>query len=547
MPYFTRAALAAALGLIVAMPAWAAERSALLLMQRDYRHIEDVDETPGVREVSRDLRAAQFRVTARGDGDERALLSSLGSFLEGLDEEAEAVVIFLSGHFVTTERETYLLTRDIRTPADLPGLMQHALPMSVVLAVLEDHPGRAALVLGHSGKTGEAGPRARFGIGGMNAPSDVIIAQGAPVNAAAFVSETLLRPGRSLVRGARQHSVTFRGDAPERGMSFLGGGDGRSDTLSETVLWQRAQQADTIAAYRRYLQAHPQGRNADTARRMIREIQNEPNRAARRAEEALNLDRDARRAIQRNLSILGYNTRGIDGIFGRGTRGAIEAWQRRNDFDVTSYLTGNQVARLAEQARARAAELEEEARRKQAEEERRDRAYWDETGAFEDESGYRAYLERYPDGLFSEQAKTALARIEERRRNRAERRDQRRWQRAEEVGTVTAYREYLRDFPEGAFREEAQRRINALTRDPEEEAAERRAKAAEDALRLDVGTRRLIEARLRQLQLNPGNVDGTFDAKTRRAIRNYQKARGLRVTGYVDQGTAVRMLADVFR
>jgi peptidoglycan hydrolase-like protein with peptidoglycan-binding domain len=35
-----------------------------------------------------------------------------------------------------------------------------------------------------------------------------------------------------------------------------------------------------------------------------------------------------------------------------------------------------------------------------------------------------------------------------------------------------------------------------------------------------------------------------FDAETRRAIRRYQNARGLPVSGYLNEGTVVRLLAD---
>ena len=50
--------------------------------------------------------------------------------------------------------------------------------------------------------------------------------------------------------------------------------------------------------------------------------------------------------------------------------------------------------------------------------------------------------------------------------------------------------------------------------------------------------------RLEALGLKPGAVDGQFDDRTRRAIRRYQDARQLQVTGYLDQATVVRLLAD---
>ena len=54
----------------------------------------------------------------------------------------------------------------------------------------------------------------------------------------------------------------------------------------------------------------------------------------------------------------------------------------------------------------------------------------------------------------------------------------------------------------------------------------------------------MVEARLAQMGLEPGAADGRLDADARRAIRRYQAARNLRVSGYLNQGTIVRLLAD---
>ena len=64
------------------------------------------------------------------------------------------------------------------------------------------------------------------------------------------------------------------------------------------------------------------------------------------------------------MTLLDYNTRGIDGIFGRGTRAAISSWQTANSTDVTGFLNTDQITRLDAQAERRAAELEAEAERR---------------------------------------------------------------------------------------------------------------------------------------------------------------------------------------
>ena len=70
------------------------------------------------------------------------------------------------------------------------------------------------------------------------------------------------------------------------------------------------------------------------------------------------------------------------------------------------------------------------------------------------------------------------------------------------------------------------------------------ARKAEEALALPAFTKKLIEGRLGSLGLKPGKVDGVFDEATRRALRRYQQARNLPVTGYVSEATLARLLAD---
>ena len=123
------------------------------------------------------------------------------------------------------------------------------------------------------------------------------------------------------------------------------------------------------------------------------------------------LDRDTRREIQRDLALLGYDPRGIDGIFGPASRAAISAWQRDAGYPQTGYVTDDQINRLSQAAKVRAAELEAEGRpSRKAEEERRDTQYWRETGQGGTEEALRKYLARYPDGLFSEIAKAGWPR-----------------------------------------------------------------------------------------------------------------------------------------
>ena len=83
-----------------------------------------------------------------------------------------------------------------------------------------------------------------------------------------------------------------------------------------------------------------------------------------------------------------------------------------------------------------------------------------------------------------------------------------------------------------------------MTQEAQGATTQAEAAAAEARLNLNPITTRVVEARLRQLGLDPGAVDGQIDENTRRALRRYQRARDLSVTGYLSEQTLVRLLAD---
>ena len=187
--------------------------------------------------------------------------------------------------------------------------------------------------------------------------------------------------------------------------------------------------------------------------------------------------------------------------------------------------------------------MEAAAEARRLELERQDRDYWRRTGENGGEGNFRAYLERYPDGLYAEIANARLAAIDERKRNRAERRDRRAWEQAQELNSLDGYRAYLNAFPNGVFADEAQARVRVYEEEAANANALARARAEEDALGLNPVTRQLVERRLNALGLKPGRVDGQFNERTRRAIRRFQDRRNLQVTGYLNEPTMVRLLA----
>ena len=150
----------------------------------------------------------------------------------------------------------------------------------------------------------------------------------------------------------------------------------------------------------------------------------------------------------------------------------------------------------------------------------------------------RSYLDRYPDGVFSDRAEAELALI-------TQERDRDAWAEAQARDHVPAYRAYLDAFPDGLFAEDARAIIAARTGDGLSPSERAQAEAREAALNLSPVARSLIEQRLASVGLDLGRIDGTFDDQTRRALRRYQEARGVVPTGYVDQGTVVRLMAEV--
>lgn len=529
-----------------------ANDQALLMGVERYADLDRVNGAADIVDAAVGLKAVGFDVLTQVNGVGADMTRRLTGFVSGIDG-ADRLVVGLSGAFVTDGERTWLLPVDARDPVlfNLSG----AVSVESVLHVLAATPGQSVLVLGANRSANDRyGPFVRDGVGALDVPNGVTVVTGT-AGAASNLLMDMAEPGADVMALVRANGrLSAQGFTPAS-LTLVAEdvtpvpppetpAPTDDERATETALWEGARALDTADAYRNYLTRYPNGTYAEQANALILEINTEPNRAARLAEEALSLSRDARRDIQRDLTILNLDPRGIDGIFGPGSRSAVTNWQQQNGFSQTSYLTTEQINQLDAQAARRAAELEAEAERARAEKERLDRAFWAETGAQGDEPGLRAYLERYPDGSFAAQATEQLGAIEDAKRQAAAAEDKTAWDTATEANTEAAYQTYLQVFPAGAFTAEAQARIDALNAP---EPADDAAIAAENALGLDGITLRLIEARLAQLGLEPGAVDGGLDEDTRRAIRNFQADRDLAVTGFIDEQTIVRLLADGFQ
>jgi len=494
------------------------------------------------------MREKGFDVAAVQDANSAAMRDALSDFITNLDGETGPVAVVLAGAFVRGPTGAYLVPV---SKIDNGPLLAQALPLNTVLTVLAQYPGRGVLILGESPVEVDPGAFLTAGAGDFDIPQGVTVLRGAATDVARFAALALLEEDKPLVPAAEEAGLTVQGFAG-RGLVFLraedvvplGSGPRPLGPEADDAAWNLAQQSDDAFGYQAYLDRFPEGQHAAAATQRLKAIAEDPFYAERRQEERLELSREARREIQRDLTILGYNTRGVDGIFGRGSRKAIRNWQTSVEVNPSGYLSHPQILRLDAQAAVRAAELEEEARLKREAEERADRAFWAEIGGPEDEAGLRAYLDRYPQGLEATTAKRWLGEIEKAQAEQAAAQDRAAWDEAAATDTVASYKAYLSAYPNGAFSPKAKGRIRALERDDLSERDVARARDEEHGLVLNAIGRQLAEARLAKLGLQPGKVDGRFDEQTRRALAQFQRTRGLRVSGYLDEQTVVRLLAD---
>ncbi|AEM41737.1 peptidoglycan-binding domain-containing protein [Ketogulonicigenium vulgare] len=533
-----------------------ANDAALLLGVERYETLGRVARGADVANANDGLTALGFRVAVLPNGRAEPTLTAVQTWLDTIPE-SERIVAVLSGRFVTDGSRTWFLTAEAGTPS-LLGLGDTALSLESLLEVMAARQGRALLVLAPEAQGGAIDPYLYEGIGALDIPQGVSVVTGDPSAVAGFATEDLTQPGGDLLQLAnRRGGLGWQGFVPRSGfvlmpLEAVPAGPPQptaEQTAAEEALWQGAQALDSVEAYRNYLARYPMGIYAALAEEAIAAIVAEPNRADRMIEEAMNLTAAQRRTIQQNLQRLGFDPRGVDGIFGAGTRAAISAWQRGNDFPPTGYVASAQLTRLEAQAARRTAEAEAEAARQAQAAALADQDFWREIGAQGDAPGLRAYLERYPTGAYAAIATERLAAIDAEIQAAATARETSAWAAAEAANTPAAYQDYLQVYPQGRFAPEARARITAGTAPtpdapPTVPPADDAAASAEAALNINAMTGRVVEDRLNALGFNPGTVDGVFDDETRAALRRYQEARGLPVTGYLDQQVLVRLLAD---
>lgn len=602
--------------------AWAEGRAALVIGNAAYVHApRALSAKQDVEAVADALGKAGYDVTFGLDLDRREMRAVMDQFAAAIPGSDE-IVIYYTGHAMRMSGRTFLAPTDFN-PAGPVAVAMDSAPLAAFEAMLAAKPGAAVMFIDGAQREGFS-PRsfAEPGLAALSAPKGALIVSAAEPGRA--VSRSRWRMSdfavtvveRFLSEGVRAMDVARNVAAP---IWATGGVDpalalaprqtattAASDVTQQIELefWRSTEASGSRADYEAYLRRYPNGLFADIARNRLGRTTttadpapqptaaaSTTNRAAA-AENALRLSRDDRRQIQSDLTELGYDTNGVDGLFGRGTRGAIRGWQASEDLPSTGYLDGEQLRILAENAEISRAErqraAEENSRRSTAELYEQDEDDWRSSREVHTYAGYQRYLKLHPNGRYADEARRILAeadrtaeedlwaevrRINNRaayenyldryprgryvrdaerryndltayeRRQLAEieayqRREQNAWREARQINTPKGYRIFVENHPDSQLVDEAQRRRAALVNDQR--------KGREKALALTRNEWLSLEQRLSLLGFKVGDINGKPGNTFRRAVKDYRRSRGLPAHEYVDR-KFVRLLVKETR
>lgn len=487
----------------------------------------------GHRELVSLYRDMGYAVYEREDLDRNGMRQALENFTDAVDIGDGKVVIHFSGRAVTIGEETLLVPLDLDASSRTRVLFD-GVPLSALIATASEQGRDSAVILGLNENEDPEFKKFAEELK-VRAPQDVLVMFGNAREVNASVRRDFLTLGLSARQVADRNSdVSLRGKV-SRDLRLVPSGRRAADGLAHAseVLWALASASGDDALYEIYLERFPRGAHAREAERRLGINNFEEN------ERKLALSDDARRRIQRDLTVLGYDTRGIDGIFGPGTRGSIRTWQKKRGFQGDGFLQRPHPAALREDANARRAEIKAAEQERQ----RRDTAYWGEMSNIDTKAALGRYLKRYPNGLHAAKAQRRLEKLRKQDAKTARGDDKKAWRAAREANTEQAYQRYLNRFADGNFRDQAEERIAELRVRADLDARASALRSEENALGLSTGSILVLEQRLLSVELQPGPVDGQITGDTRRALGRFQSSQGLEATGFFNQETVLTLLA----
>lgn len=114
---------------------------------------------------------------------------------------------------------------------------------------------------------------------------------------------------------------------------------------------------------------------------------------------------------------------------------------------------------------------------------------------------------------------------------------------AQNANTVTAYQNYLKKYPKGIYKVNAERALAKLGA-PADGTADAAA-LAEARLGLTVAQKVAVQRELTRLGYPTGGTDGVWGRNTRTAIATWQRDRKETITGYVTEAQAKALLRGV--
>jgi len=528
-----------------------AEDVAFIVATESYRNFGDVENAEVVMETVESFQNAGFRVVSARDVTIAGLQDAVAE-LETALTDADRVIVVLSGAFLHSSTVTWYAPMDLRSPS-LSAVGFEGLSVQAILGYLGQKPGGAALFLASDGTTGPDFLVTK-GIGQLRVPQGVLVVQGKPEVIRDAISNQFLIPGRSIADAVRLSegeikTLGYVSDLtsllPTQGLVSAPSKE-ELELLQEAAYWKAVLDLSTIAGFNAYLQHYPNGEFVEGANARILAIQDATPKYTpqEQVEIDLNLTRNDRSRVQEQLSFLGFNTRGIDGLFGPATRAALTRWQSQNEVEPSGFLTAVEMKKMRAQAERRAKRLALEAQAKHDAREAADAAFWQSTGANGKEPDLLAYLRKYPEGLYSVSAKAGLKEIDVKKRKKALASETVKWDEAVNANTKKSYTAYLKAFPNGAFVEVARARVTEIEERRARKLIVQAAKAQEEKLPINNGMRLLVEQQLNKVKLKPGKIDGVFDKATRKALRRYQRSRGLEISGFLTRDTIVQLMAE---
>ncbi|MBF9032861.1 hypothetical protein HKCCE2091_01310 [Rhodobacterales bacterium HKCCE2091] len=528
--------------------------TALLIGNSRYEHGATIREGAAVAAAARPLEGVGFEVIEGRNLTTTEIRNRLSQLVAA--DETDRLVIALSGHFANApDGGVWFLGTDADSP-DRGDVGGQGIDLGTVLAIAARAPGRALVLLATEDRDFPLGLGLSRGIALPEPPQGVALVAGSARDVSQLLWADLLEPGATIAGAVSRNEMLVATGFLPRDVPFLPQAPaGFTADADEAETWDAARELDTEGAYRAYLMRYPFGPNAEAARDRLDELRNDPASIAERTETALGLTRDDRREVQRALSVLGHYDGNIDGIFGAGSRAGIRAWQQETGAGATGFLTVTTRAAILRDGAAREAEIAAEEAEARAAREALDRAFWAQSGQGQSIAGLRAYLERFPQGLFADMARSRLSDLQGEGERRA-------WESATAQDSIPSYRQFLETYPNGTYAAAARNRIAELQRgaggqapggsylpghggtitQPQPPQANLQAYQMEEArLNLNTRSRQMLELHLARRGFHPGQVDGQFDDQTRAALRAFQAGMGLPQTGYFNQATILRL------